>query len=192
MSLNDHREKVLNLRQYVRDTVCELAGLEETSGPEIVTLIHLVDHACEQVIPHRDHPDVISGPRLGLLMRMYAEELGGNLDGITPTQFSHFQSVSKNTISALLRGLEEQGFVQRTLDPHDLRLFRIQLTPAGRELVQKNIPERVRLLNQLVSGLSPAERASLVALLEKLYASIIAQPENIPDGFPAEVRTHGG
>ncbi len=105
-------------------------------------------------------------------MRLHFEEARGNCAGITPTALSRVQSVSKNTISALLRGLEEQGLVQRTLDPTDRRLFRIQLTAHGRELVRREAPGRVRHLNRLAQGLTEPERQELTDLLWKLFSSI--------------------
>lgn len=56
-------------------------------------------------------------PRWGLLMRLYIEEVSGNMSGLSPSQLSHYQHVSKNTVSALLRGLEEQGLIARQARP---------------------------------------------------------------------------
>jgi DNA-binding MarR family transcriptional regulator len=106
------------------------------------------------------------------MMRLLVEEEMGNPEGVTPTVLSHFQRVSKNTVSALLRGLEEQGLIQRDLDPADLRVFRIQLTNAGRELVLKTTPRRIEWINELLGGLEPEERVQLAALLEKLSRTL--------------------
>ena len=106
-------------------------------------------------------------------MCLIGDEQLGRKEGITPTLLSRYQSVSKNTISALLRGLEEQGFIQRALDPVDHRIFRIQLTPAGRQFVQTTSPDRMMYLNQLVSGLKVDERGSSL-LCWKEYCSMLA------------------
>jgi DNA-binding MarR family transcriptional regulator len=107
-------------------------------------------------------------------MLLLAHEQKSGPQGVTPTALSRFQGVSRNTISSLLRGLEEQGYVERTLDPHDYRVFRIRLTNAGREVVRSLAPERVAFMNQLAAGLSLAEREELIRLLEKLHDSIMA------------------
>jgi DNA-binding MarR family transcriptional regulator len=169
----EREDAVSRMRHYVRDHICEMAGTDDPSGTEIVSLIHLLNHEYSMIGPAPDHEGALSGPRFGLLMRLYAEEMRGNPQGLTPTQISRFQNVSKNTISALLRGLEEQGLLERELDPGDLRLFRIRLTTGGRGLVSKLIPERVALHNRLVSGLSAEERQELIALLAKLHGSIV-------------------
>ncbi len=117
------------------------------------------------------------------MLRLLFEEQMGSPEGITPTVLSHSQRVSKNTISALLRGLEEQGLIQRNLDPKDLRVFRIQLTPTGRNLIMATAPGWVNDLNQMVSGLTPQEREQLFTLVNKLQHSLMSRvraPEKEP------------
>jgi DNA-binding MarR family transcriptional regulator len=125
-------------------------------------------HMCEPP----DDKD-LSGPRWRIMLHLLGQEHGGNTAGPTPTDLSNTQRVSKNTISALLRGLEEQGLIQRTLDPADYRVFRIQLTQAGREMIYATGPKRLKRLNQMASGLTREERTQLMALLEKLHRSML-------------------
>ncbi len=95
--------------------------------------------------------------------------------GLTPTELSQFQQVSKNTISSLLRGLEEQGYIQREIDPKDLRVFRIHLTEAGRQLILSMGPKRVQGLNQLLVDMSDDEKTLLIQLLHTLRISLEKQ-----------------
>ena len=117
----------------------------------------------------------LSGPRWRLMSRLYIEEKLGSLEGITPTVLSLSQRVSKNTISALLRGLEEQDLIHRNLDPVDRRVFRIQLTEKGRSLILKSAPGRVEGLKAIFSGLNREEKGQLLSLLEKLHGSLLNQ-----------------
>jgi DNA-binding MarR family transcriptional regulator len=191
--LIEKEDTVSRMRQYVRDHICEMAGIDDPSGTEIVSLIHLLNHECGMLGFGQEPDEALSGPRFGLLMRLYAEEMRGNPLGLTPTQISRFQNVSKNTISALLRGLEEQAYIERELDPRDLRLFRIRLTPGGRELVRRLIPERVAQHNRLVSGLSADERQTLIALLVKLHGSIVDHAgAALPTACAARIQENGG
>ena len=179
-------ESVQKMGSYFRREVKDLMGLGDTSGVEVLSLIRMLMNLFETAEGQERCNMDLSGPRWGLLMRLMAEEKLGNPAGITPTSLSHFQGVSKNAISSLLRGLEEQGFIQRALDPGDYRIFRIQLTPAGRELVKSVAPKRIEYLNRLVSGLSEEERAQLIALLVKLYHSVLLRT-NL-----SEIPLHGG
>jgi DNA-binding MarR family transcriptional regulator len=151
----------------------EISKIADTSGIELFGLLHRTAHISEMLDNQAFGDFAISGPRWRLLMRLLADEHLGNRDGITPTALSHGQRVSKNTISALLRGLEEQGLIQRTLDPNDLRVFRIQLTDAGRELIFTTAPQRMNGLNQLLAGFSPQETRQLIELLERLQTSLL-------------------
>jgi DNA-binding MarR family transcriptional regulator len=162
------------MQSHVRRQLRNLSGLADTSGIQLLSLIRLVTNLCDAIESRRSDECGLSGPRWGLLLRLMAEEEHGNQEGITPTSLSRYQSVSKNTISALLRGLEHQGLAQRALDPADYRLFRIQLTPAARELIQSTAPQRIECLNRMVSGLSEEERGQLMPLLGKLYLSLLA------------------
>lgn len=175
MFLEDAEEKhhIQMAKAFLRGELKALIGLEDTSGVELFSLVHALTHLYDFAENQRSGDLELSGPRWALLLVLMAHERFGNEKGVTPTSLSRFQGVSKNTISSLLRGLEEQGYIQRTLDPEDYRVFRIQLTDAGRQVVQSLAPKRVAYINQLASDLSGEEREQLIALLEKLYRSVL-------------------
>ena len=101
-----------------------------------------------------------------------AEERCGCGEGVSPTHLSRRQNVSKNTISVLLRGLEEQGLIERSLVPGDRRAFQIRLTDAGRTLVETTAPAHIAFLNRMTVGLTADENAQLIDLLQKLHRSL--------------------
>jgi DNA-binding MarR family transcriptional regulator len=167
---HDHDQRRRRLLAMARD----LFQIEDTSGIELIGLLHRTAHISELLDAQLSDELALSGPRWRLLLRLFGEEQMGNREGVTPTVLSQHQRVSKNTISALLRGLEEQGLIQRNLDSSDLRVFRIQLTDAGRELIKTTAPKRMEGLNQLLAGFSKEETRQLIALLEKLQANLMA------------------
>jgi DNA-binding MarR family transcriptional regulator len=97
----------------------------------------------------------------------------GRTEGITPTFLSHMQNVGKNTISSLVRGLEDQGLIQRENDSADRRIYRLKLTDAGRKLIVEQAPRHIEYLNSMVSGLSDEEQTQLIELLDKLLKSLL-------------------
>ncbi len=173
IELARHEQSVCNLMQDTLGGV-DLSGLELARLIKIVANLYAVIN--DEQLRHAD----LSGPRLGLLMRLWAEENHGHREGTPPTHLSRSQNVSKNTISALLRGLEDQGLIERTLDADDHRSFRIRLTAAGREVVQNTAPQHMACLNQLAAGLTPDERGQLIALLQKLYGSLVGNAALVP------------
>jgi DNA-binding MarR family transcriptional regulator len=170
-----------SMRSKLRDHVRAIAGEEaDTLGTELIKMIRMIDHSLIVTAEQRASDTPLSGARWGLLMRLMVEEQHGNHEGVTPTELSHNQHVGRNTISALLRGLEEQGLVERRLDAIDRRIFRIRLKDDGRSLIARAGPGRVRFANELVSDLSREEQEQLLALLTKLFTSIQAKCNCFP------------
>ncbi len=161
---------------YLRDYVQRyqpVEGIEyPTSGLEIATFIRMLFHIIKDLEETHVDDMELSGPRVNLLFRLLWEEERGNFQGLTPSELSHNQHVTRNTISALLNGLEEQGLIVRALDKEDRRLFRIRLTEKGHKTLERIIPERITFIRELVAGLTVEEQRQLVALMAKLFDSI--------------------
>ncbi|MGQ9555691.1 MAG: MarR family winged helix-turn-helix transcriptional regulator [Anaerolineae bacterium] len=163
------KERVQALQAVVR----ELVGPADMTGLELMGRIRMVANLYEAAANEQLRDAALSGPRFGLLLGLLADEKLAGGQGLSPTHLSHFRNVSKNTISALLRGLEEQGLIERTLDPEDKRIFHIRLSEAGRELVRAVAPQHLAYLNDLAASLTPAEQAQLLELLTKLAQALV-------------------
>ena len=155
-------------------------GVEDLSGAELSRLIRLIATGYETIFKARMKEEGLSSPRWRILLHLFmAEEMGE--PGVSPTELAQARGVSKNTISSLLRSLEEQALVTRAVSPTDRRSFIIQLTDKGRELVRTRSPQHLRFLNELAGDLTPEEREQLIALLRKLYQSL-ARHGGLPEG----------
>ncbi len=172
----------------MRARLTELVGDVDPTGLELLRLVKIVANQYDTIVRERLRAADLSGSRWRLLLRLHGEERDAASQGISPTHLSRCQNVSKNTISALLRGLEEQGLIERTLDPDDKRAFRIRLTEAGRARVRETAPQHLAFLNALVEGLTPDDQAQLIQLLGKLRRSLLAHAES----QKAEPFTSGG
>jgi len=159
-------------------------GVEDISGAELSRLTKLIATGYETIFKARMRDEGLSGPRWRILLHLFmAEEMGR--PGVSPTELAQARNVSKNTVSTLLRSLEEQELISRTIAPHDRRSFIIQLTDKGRALVQERSPQHLSYLNELAGDLSPEEREQLITLLRKLYRSI-ARRGGLPEGRCSE------
>jgi DNA-binding MarR family transcriptional regulator len=156
----------------LREALGDLTSGVDLTGFEIVRLLRAVGNQVAQEAASAQAGPGMSGARWHLLLRLYVEEQRGKTAGLPPGYLSRCQDVTKNTISVLLRALEDQGWIERTLDPDDRRRFRIRLTPAGRELIRTTAPSRLAHLNALVGELGAEERTHLVRLLKKLHRSL--------------------
>jgi len=161
-----------------REKLAEMAGGEDITGIEMVTVMRMTMHFIDAWVSQ--HPDLadLSGPRMGILMRLLAEEDRGNTRGINPTLLSHYQNVKKNTVSSLVSGLEEQGLVERVNNPEDRRGYYIRLTPAGRERIVASMPTRMKCINAITAGLTREEKEEMIAHLNKLRTSLMVLRHN--------------
>jgi DNA-binding MarR family transcriptional regulator len=71
--------------------------------------------------------------------------------------------------SRAVAALARKKLVQVESDPRDRRVRRIQLSPAGRELLDS---DPVHRLAQAIGELSEAERASLAAALQRIFTRL--------------------
>ena len=158
--------------ERIRRQLKSMAAGEDIRGMEIAHSIRVLSRLFDLAVNRSPEFGELSGPRLGILLRLLMEEERGNTAGINPTRLSHFQDVKKNTITSLLRGLEESGLIERTPDPAARRAALVRISPAGRELVRSSAPARFAFMNRVTSSLNDRERDQVLVLLEKLRASM--------------------
>lgn len=156
-------------------------GITEMHGLDLMRQIKMLSHLYGMLMSSHMRDAQLSGPRWRLLLHLHMSEHMGRAS-LSPTELSRLQLVTKNTISSLLRSLEEQGLIERTLDPDDRRQFRIHLSNEGRELIRASTPEYVAYLNQLAGDLTSDEMAQLDQLLRKLHASLVHHGD-LPDTY---------
>jgi MarR family 2-MHQ and catechol resistance regulon transcriptional repressor len=76
--------------------------------------------------------------------------------------------LTSGSITTAIDRLEERGLVARGLDDVDRRSRIVRLTPAGRAHISEIFTRHMQTLEAAASGLSKAERKSLIDLLKKL------------------------
>lgn len=92
-----------------------------------------------------------------------------SLQGLT----DHLQ-LSPSATSTLVDKLVAKGFVDRTENPDDRRQKRIELTPAGAELLDRLALARAAEFSGAVAAVDPQLRAELVTLFERVIAQLSA------------------
>lgn len=102
-----------------------------------------------------------------LMHLFFAEEMGERAE-LNPSEISDRQGVSRNTTSTFIRSLEEEGLVERRLDPHDRRRFNISLTDAGRDVVRQHTRQHLETIDRFFSVLGHDEQVDLLNMLQKL------------------------
>ncbi len=93
-------------------------------------------------------------------------------------------AVTKPTVSAMINGLRDQGWVADVIDDTDGRVTKIVLTPAGIERVEQFEAALAERLEASMPSLSAAERDGALAILyeshhqttEERLANVFGQP----------------
>jgi len=152
-------------------------GVTETHGLELLRLVKMCNGAYDNILGEHMRDDSMSSPQWRLLVRLLVADQSEK-KSLTPTELARSQRLSKNTISAHLRSLEERGLIERAIDPDDLRVFRIQLSEQGRQIMRHSLPIHIGFLNDITHGLTAADIEQLEILLEKLHRSLLHKAEN--------------
>ncbi len=176
------------MRARIRENVRDITGNEELApGVEVAALIRVIANAYEALPGRGGERGDLSAARMNLLVRLLVEARQGNVQGVSPTHLSRCLQVSKNTVSVLLRGLEEQGLIERVLAPEDRRSFLIRITPAGQAMVESLVPEHIAYLNALLRDFTPEELQQFLNFLVKLAQALKSAQESDPQTTPDPV-----
>lgn len=100
-------------------------------------------------------------------------------DRLTVTDIARKLILNTNTITPLLKRMEQTGLIARKRSPEDERKVMIELTDKGRAMQEEaaRIPEA--LVNQLIKG--DLKAGELIGLKERLTALIRLLSANEPD-----------
>lgn len=121
-------------------------------------------HAVEQSLDETG----LSHAQYRVLMHLFFAERMGGQGELNPSEISARQRVSRNAMSSLIRNLEEDGLVERHLDPADRRRFNIRLTEEGRTLVTGYARQHLAMISRCFSVLDPDEQEALYRSLRKV------------------------
>ena len=91
---------------------------------------------------------------------------------LSPTRLFKGLMLSSAGMTSRLDRLEGRGLVRRTADPADRRAVLVELTDAGRELLDEAVAANTASERSLLGGLSATEVATLGTLLRKMLAAL--------------------
>ena len=89
--------------------------------------------------------------------------------GITSRQLCATLGVLPPNLVGLIALLERRGLIERRPHPSDGRAMGVHLTPEGAELTARAEQTAAQLEEDATARLTPAERKTLIRLLQKIY-----------------------
>lgn len=113
------------------------------------------------------------------------------LGGMSPSDLAARTTVDRSQASKTLRGLMVKGLVDRQPVPGDGRKARVLLTESGMQLYRQIFPRVAQVHNELMQGLSTAERQALAKFLQTLRARALAVAKTYRPEGPSGRRQGG-
>jgi DNA-binding MarR family transcriptional regulator len=89
--------------------------------------------------------------------------------GITSRQLCVALSIQPPNLVGMVKALEKRALVERRPHPHDGRAMGLHLTRVGKKLMLAAERTAAGLEDHATAHLSPAERKTLISLLQKIY-----------------------
>jgi DNA-binding MarR family transcriptional regulator len=112
------------------------------------------------------------GPAMTATQRIALVELSEAAAPLRLNDLADRMGTSAPTASRAVDALDDLGFVARAIDPTDRRAVSIELTAAGRALVDERKARSADAFEHAGESLSPDERATLLDLLERMADAI--------------------
>jgi len=94
-------------------------------------------------------------------------------DGITQTELAELLEIEKPTLGRLLDRLETKGWVRRTHDARDRRIWRVKLTKEVEPALRTMRSIAAELRRDALAGLSAAERERFVDSLLAIKSNLL-------------------
>jgi MarR family transcriptional regulator, organic hydroperoxide resistance regulator len=142
------------------DTPAAIAGLREES-PVAYALVRLAKHLRAE-FETRLAPLGVHAGQDRLMEEIWRE------DGLRQGELIERLGLEPPTVTGILQRLEREGFISRRPDPERGRVQRVFLTEAGRKLERPVRKVWSEVEDDLLAGITVAERRELLGILTRL------------------------
>ena len=95
----------------------------------------------------------------------------GAREGTIQQQLSSEMGIDPSTMVSLIDELESKGLAARRRHPKDRRAWEVEITPQGRQALERARNLALQVEDDVLGGLSAAERRRLVGLLRRALDS---------------------
>jgi DNA-binding MarR family transcriptional regulator len=105
----------------------------------------------------------------------------GAREGVIQQQLSFDMGLDPSAMVKLIDQLEDAGLAQRRRRPGDRRAWEVSITPKGRRTLERARRFVARVQDEVLAGISVADRRQLLMLLRQALVSAPPQPPWRPE-----------
>ena len=164
--------KDYNRRKKLMIVIQDMNPDIEPEALDLMDRMRQVSHSLRQIGETSLTAAGMSYARYRLLLGLFFSSKIDGVEGLNPSEISERQGTSRNTISSLIRELEDEVMIDRQLDKADRRKFKIMLTDEGQQLVQEHASKHMRMVAQCFDSLTAEEKQQLRHILDKVAANL--------------------
>lgn len=118
-------------------------------------------------------------------------QLHGQPEGLPPSVLAERMRRDRARTSRALTALQRKGLIERVVLPHDRRSARVSLTPAGREIYARLMPQVQSINARILAALDPAQKQVLDQALESLRLQAERLLDEMGPALPKADRRRG-
>jgi MarR family transcriptional regulator, transcriptional regulator for hemolysin len=112
--------------------------------------------------------------------------------GINQKRLAELTDTDQMTLVRILDRMEQDEWIERRPDPQDRRAWRLHLKPAAAPILKRILTIADHARSELLAGLDAAERETLISLLERIHANLLALVPGAVDRYQASLGDEGG
>src|SRR6185437_9216101 len=98
----------------------------------------------------------------------------GRNPGLKQIAIGNAAGIDRSTMAPIVDRFEKMGWIQRTRRPDNRRAYSLEVTQAGKDLLQKARPLVDRHEQELMDALTKSEQREVLQLLTKMYQGMVA------------------
>lgn len=155
-------------REILNEFSSRFPGINITAVEGCIALLRTASDISKLLDEHFSMYDISEG-KFTILMLLYRQ----SDYQLTPITLSQKAEVTKGTMTGLISGLENQGFIEKIPNPCDQRGYFVRLSPKGLCLLEKILPVHYTLIANLMSGLEDEQLKELTSLLNFLSKNLL-------------------
>ncbi|TMC40468.1 MAG: MarR family transcriptional regulator [Chloroflexi bacterium] len=149
-----------------------LAATHSRKEIEAYQVTARISRAALHIARHQDEVFGRFGLNRGEVGVLGALLLAGSGPQLSPTQLFKGLMLSSAGITSRLDRLERRGYVKRARHPRDRRGVLVELTDAGRKVLEQAVTADAGGEQELLTSLSRQDQRAVAALLKKLLAGL--------------------
>jgi DNA-binding MarR family transcriptional regulator len=153
----------------LKTTTSERHGLAAPRGESVDRIGSGLQVVARSITQPRLHERLLqsAGVRLDRAGATLLHKLNVHGDSLRVTALADLLGVDAPTVTRKIQQLEREGLVSRHPDPDDRRATRIQLTPAGRRILERVLKARRVWLDRLLEEWDEADLERFATLLTR-------------------------